>query len=143
MQKSMKDLPPLLFLTLCAFLLLPGCERPIDPEPSEDDLVFLYLSNNNYEPKLVSPKDGGVITRSREVLLRWVWIPTATSFTVQVASDSLFARKAFVAQTDTSFVRTTSLPGFQYFWRVRAVRDSRQSAWSEVRMFYIRLDGTE
>lgn len=139
----MRSFHPTFLFALCLFTVLAGCERLIEPEPSEDDTAFVYLTNNIYEPKLVSPKDGGVISRSREVLLRWVWIPTATSFTVQVAFDSLFARKAFVAQTDTSFVRTTSLPGFQYFWRVRAVRDRTESGWSAVRTFYIRLDSPE
>ena len=106
----------------------------------EQEVVDFQIENTLHEPRLLSPKDGSVISRSREILLRWGTVVTATKYTVQVSHDSFFVNPEYSAVVDTTATRTTTLQHVLYYWRVRARNDRLESPWSEMRRFNISLE---
>jgi hypothetical protein len=123
---------------LIVFLLdAGGCERTLDPD------VRTMLADNSTmqnlpQPRLSSPKDGWVITKTTQILLRWGGVSTAKRYSTEVATDTLFGRVVFSTTTDTTFVRTTPLERTRFYWRVKAHNDRMASPWSEFRTFYVR-----
>ncbi|HEY4613143.1 MAG TPA: hypothetical protein VII11_09190 [Bacteroidota bacterium] len=124
------------FLATCAL----SCDRVVDfPEEVQSD-TEVQLADFLYEPRLISPKNGGIITRSSLILLRWSRIAAATSYAVEVGPDSLFSSAAFATEVDTTFARTPSLQGAMFFWRVRSKNNRIDGPWSAVHKFHLRVE---
>ena len=75
----------------------------------------------------------------RLLTLRWTASKRATSFLVDVATDSAFAEKVVdgeIVSTNTFDIAVTA--NRRYFWRVRAGNAAGSSPWSEVWKFDVR-----
>lgn len=109
-----------------------GCERPVEFY-DEDAQVDVLLADFLYAPHLIRPKNGGTVrlgtTSQGIVTLRWSWIPSATSYTAQVSSDTSFVNPVFSVESDTTFVRTTPLGIGTYYWRARSQKGPQVSEW--------------
>ncbi len=126
-------------LSIVILLFAGGCERTLEPDVSTT-LTDSSILQNLHEPRLVSPKDGRVFTTTTQILLRWGWVSSAKRYYAEVATDTSFSRVVFSSITDTTFVRTPSLEGIRFYWRVKAHNDRMESPWSEFRTFYIRYE---
>lgn len=116
-----------------------ACERVVEFYEDEPE-VEVQLADLLHEPRLISPKNGRIIGTSSQILLRWRWVPAASTYSVEVAHDSLFTQTAFSALVDTTLVRTTRLEGSTFYWRVRSNKDQQSSPWSDIFKFYLRTD---
>jgi len=87
-------------------------------------------------PRLLVPADG-LGNAKTPLLLDWLNVQGATSYTLQVSTDSLFETSEFSSdgQAATEFILTNLLPQTTYFWRVRARNLAGFGDWSEVRSF--------
>lgn len=85
-------------------------------------------------PSVPAANATGVVTRPT---LQWAAVPGATSYFVQLASDSNFTTVvASGTVTGTSFTSSALLTvGQTYFWRVRSVNACGESAYSTTRQF--------
>jgi hypothetical protein len=83
-------------------------------------------------PALTSPADNAIDVSTTPVL-QWQAAMNALSYTLMLASDSLFT--GVVNQsTVTTTTRTVPLlvEGAKYYWRVRSINSTDTSAWSSV-----------
>lgn len=89
-------------------------------------------------PVLVSPAQAQTVT-SVDVLLDWNAVALATSYDVQVATNSGMTGglQEFPGVTDTEQALSGLTPGQTYYWRVRSNGDSGTSSWSGIRSFTI------
>jgi M6 family metalloprotease-like protein len=87
-------------------------------------------------PVLTSPSNGAYGVAQNAQLL-WNEYAGATSFRVQVATDSFFIARVFDDSTLTSnMVAATNLTkGMTYYWRVRTKNPSGNGPWSDVWRF--------
>jgi hypothetical protein len=88
------------------------------------------------QPVLSEPADGAAGV-SLDVSFRWMHVPSASSYRLQVAEDSLFAAPISFQTGLPDTVRVLS--GLQaattYYWRVGAVNDAGAGPWSAHRGF--------
>ena len=126
-------------LVLVCSLAWMSCERAVTVE-QEPELIDFQIVETLHEPRLVSPKDGAILLRSRLVSLRWGNIITATRYTVQVSRDTSFSSFLFSVVTDTTAIQTPPLEGALFYWRVRATNVRLTSPWSSIRLFVISLE---
>lgn len=87
-------------------------------------------------PTLASPANGATNV-STAPTLSWSGISCATSYGVQVATDSQFS-SVVINQTVTGTSFTVSTPlsnNTTYYWRVNATKSGETSAWSPPRSF--------
>ncbi len=87
-------------------------------------------------PVLVSPPDGAA-GQTVTPLLTWNAAAGATRYTVQVATDSLFAAPVVSDTAVATPSRAVSglLPSATYFWRVRGASGAGNGPWSPVWRF--------
>jgi hypothetical protein len=91
-------------------------------------------------PNLVSPPNWSTIY-TLTPLLDWDSVITANSYSVQIASDSIFSN----IRIDTSGLNYSSFtvpagklfPGQTYFWRVRGTNIAGNGPWSSIWRFYV------
>ncbi len=87
-------------------------------------------------PLLASPPDNAVAIHRDTLTLTWFRTPSATSYNVELALDSLFISASGmnnVEDTTCSFVGASY--NTKYWWRVKANSASGQSGWSDVWSF--------
>jgi hypothetical protein len=88
-------------------------------------------------PTLTTPLNKAV-NEPLSLPLEWSSVTSATSYSLQVSSDSLFT-SSFIANLTGLTTTTQSISGLanntQYYWRVRAVNSSGTGAWSTVFYF--------
>jgi hypothetical protein len=82
-------------------------------------------------PLLVSPASLSTVSQLQAVLI-WRRVAIATSYHVQLSTDSLFASLVIndSARTDTSRAALALTDGTRYYWRVRAKNGAGVSPWS-------------
>lgn len=117
----------------------------------------LYLDNVNvsgdYEsvPVLVYPSDSAM-NMNDNVILDWRSVPGSSTYEYELDENNTFGSSALISGTttyvdetsegeDTRFATADLTHGQQYFWRVRSVANSVNSAWSEVWSFTVADDG--
>ena len=75
------------------------------------------------------------INKAHFVYLEWTKVDSATSYDIEYTNNSNFFDTSNQTSTQTSENNTCYVsvdPGFEYFFRVRAVRDSQQSKWGGI-----------
>lgn len=84
-------------------------------------------------PTLISPANGST-NISTNVTLTWNAATGATSYWLQVSTDSTFATTYYDTSgiTDTSKTIRNLLNSTKYYWRVNATDSSETSVWSDV-----------
>lgn len=86
-------------------------------------------------PKL--PASGETVTGIRNIDLSWTRSGARPVYHLQIAKDEGFAELALdINLADTTHAYKPQSFG-KYYWRVRAQRGEKQSAWSPVRRFGI------
>lgn len=96
-------------------------------------------------PALVSPVNVNTPGINKPVTLKWNESSGAAKYSIQVASDSLFAQVILAdSLTDTLINDTTRVVsnltyGSTYYWRVKALNSSGPSNWSTIWSFSISL----
>ena len=86
-------------------------------------------------PALIAPSTGASV-ETAPVTMMWTSSATATSYAVQIASDS--AMQMLVHEYSTSTDTSVSVPlpsDGTYWWRVRAGNVAARGPWSDARMF--------
>lgn len=107
--------------------------------------IFFDISNSNFTitastlaaPTLVFPSDNAT-GQPVSLSLRWNTVATATSYRLQVGTDSTFASGLVVHDstlTDTTRLVNGITTGTKYFWRVQAKNGSITGSWSSLRRF--------
>jgi hypothetical protein len=96
-------------------------------------------------PTLKSPLNNSIDQLQNPVLL-WDSNASASSFRIQVSSDSLFSISGIILDTVTSNTPLHTRPnllalGVKYFWRVSATNIVGTSAWSTIWNFTVRETG--
>jgi len=101
-------------------------------------LLCLYLVGDAYAQsyRLVYPKNGFVFSNDT-ILFKWNVVDSATSYNLEVATDSLFGVVVYSNNTSATSVQTTLPTGSAYYWRVQANTNSGQQSWSYSRMFNV------
>jgi photosystem II stability/assembly factor-like uncharacterized protein len=99
---------------------------------ADAEIQALFLS----EPSLISPSNGATGI-SPTPALKWNAVIGATSYKLQVSSDSTLSTLVVNQSglTSTSYNGGRLINNTTYFWRVKAVSASGESAWSSVRRF--------
>jgi PKD repeat protein len=93
--------------------------------------VYQHLYSQSY-PSLILPKEN-VVTGSSQIIFTWNVYPSATSYTLELASDSLFsAPQSFSGLSITQHSIAAPVYG-RYWWRVKA----NNSGWSPPRSFRV------
>lgn len=86
-------------------------------------------------PQLSSPPDG-IAGVSAAPLLQWGNVQLASSYNLQIASDTLFAAVVADESLLTAVSHQSPLnPGQKYFWRVRSRNGAGYSGWSDIWSF--------
>jgi hypothetical protein len=87
-------------------------------------------------PRLISPPNDkdNVLTNG---IMSWSSVPEATSYNVQVALNSIFmpivSNMEGITNLNTSYESLSE--GKEYFWRVKALKGTNSSQWSEIWKF--------
>lgn len=109
---------------------------PLDPDDTRADIGAFYYYHivPPPVPTLVAPANGAT-NQPKSLTLRWNSSATATSYRVQLGTDSNFVTGVFLddsAVVDT-FKNVSGLVYMtQYYWRVNARKTVGTSAWSGV-----------
>lgn len=84
-------------------------------------------------PVLATPVNG-TINLERPVVLTWNAVPSAATYRLQVATDSLFTALLVndSTLTDTSFSVASVISNTKHFWRVNAKNGGGTTSWSTV-----------
>jgi hypothetical protein len=92
-------------------------------------------------PTLIAPANHSVVY-SPNVLLDWSSVVTATSYRVQLSTDSTFATVNFDTTTAVDSARTPALSNsVKYYWHVRAQNLGGNSSYSAIWDFTTSLNG--
>ncbi len=99
------------------------------------DVTLTVLNSSFGTLALVSPADGATDTSS-SLTLSWNADAVATSYDVEIASDSGFTNIVESSSVATTSYQATSLAAATtYYWRVRATNNCGQGNYSAVRSF--------
>lgn len=80
-------------------------------------------------PSSLQPDDTSTV--HKDVVLTWTAVPGATSYDVQLTTDSNFTNPMPLVTVPTPrYVPSVALPHADYLWRVRAVNGGGNGAWS-------------
>ncbi len=90
-------------------------------------------------PTLVSPANLS-IEQPLPITFSWIAVPTATSYSLQVSSDSIFNPIIDLnwIVPDSLVVKTLS-GNSTYYWRVRAANNNGNSEWSTINKFVTKI----
>jgi hypothetical protein len=88
--------------------------------PLTRETVRRFFAKRSAPPQLLSPANGQVV--SEQPTFRWLPVPAARSYTVQVAQDDTFRSPiATVTTGSTGYTSVATLPAdTEIYWRVRA-----------------------
>jgi hypothetical protein len=110
---------------------------------SSKDSALRVLLSMPVIPTLILPPDNAT-NQLQNVTLLWDSNAYATSFRVQISTDSTFPSNVFdssIANTPLQMRPDFLQLGMKYFWRVNATNILGTSDWSAVRSFSIRTVG--
>jgi photosystem II stability/assembly factor-like uncharacterized protein len=88
-----------------------------------------------YAPNLVSPQNNANNYATMQTFI-WNYAENATSFRLQISSDSLF--NSFILNqviSDTTYIWNNIPANGTFYWRVQAFNSNYTSDWSEIRKF--------
>ncbi len=97
---------------------------------------FTSLDTMPGSPNLISPEDLAT-NQMPDVLLEWAAISGATSYMIELDTNSLFLFSDTLISVNTSVNTQELLFGKKYFWRVKALNSTDSSAWSLTRSFTV------
>jgi photosystem II stability/assembly factor-like uncharacterized protein len=111
---------------------------------------FGTIQHNSYitvpsAPVLISPLNGA-ISQSNTPKMKWSNISNASSYRIQVSSDSNFATTTW--DTTGLIIDSVTVPsgkltnGIKYYWRVNATNTAGTSSWSTIFNFTVSATGT-
>ncbi len=96
------------------------------------DVAFNVYDTNFATINLLTPADGVDDIEATNAIFTWDVDPNATSYEIDVATDSGFTNiVANATVTDPTFTVTTLDIVTEYFWRVRAINDCGQGSYSQ------------
>ncbi|NTW32145.1 MAG: T9SS type A sorting domain-containing protein [Bacteroidetes bacterium] len=87
-------------------------------------------------PNLILPTDLA-INQLPDVLFEWSPISGATSYMIELDTNSLFLNSDTLASVGDSVHSQDLLFGGIYYWRVKAINSTDSSAWSAIRSFTV------
>lgn len=106
-----------------------------DMNISNDSLTREFTATTvDFMPVLIAPFNK-TYSRYNPVRLLWRSAPTATIYQVQVDTTETFETPQTFTSIDTTTYTPVLLADSTYFWRVRAVNDTKTGAWSVVWRF--------
>ncbi len=125
-----------------------GCQAdtpPAPPAPARIEMAVETPAPPPFEPEIVAYRapvieEAQVVRRGKKVSLRlnWASVNGASSYQTQISKVLTFQRNSQEGVTrKPRFVAKRLSPGV-YFWRVRAIGDAGEGAWSDVQV----LDAT-
>ncbi len=85
---------------------------------------------------LILPVDNA-INQMPNVLLKWTSMPCATSYMIELDTNSLFSHSDTLASVGTSKNAQELLFGEKYYWRVKTINSTDSSNWSLTRSFTV------
>jgi hypothetical protein len=101
-------------------------------------IINVHVADSVQVPfTVLAPAQGGLVGDHQAVRIRWLSVPEAQVYSIQIASDSAFVDIVSEAvQSDTVIGRTLN-PG-AYYWRVQACNAGELwSPWSRASMFEV------
>lgn len=111
---------------------------------SDQEILQMYKSTTS-APNLQSPANNSIVNTLTPLLV-WDSLVTATNYSVQIATDSLFNTIVLSQFSNAAsyLVESGALnPNVDYYWRVRTNNDGGVSPWSDVYHFTVNLTGVE
>lgn len=111
---------------------------------SDQEILQMYKSTTS-SSNLQSPANNSIVNTLTPLLV-WDSLVTATNYSVQVATDSLFNTIVLSQFSNAAsyLVESGALnPNVDYYWRVRTNNDGGVSPWSDVYHFTVNLTGVE
>jgi PKD repeat protein len=99
-------------------------------------LIFVCGIAMAQQYRLVTPKNNYVASDSN-ILFKWNVVDSATTYELQVASDSSFNNVVYNPTTATISSQTVLAFGNTYYWRVRGIQGTNEMAWSYSRTFSV------
>ncbi len=101
-------------------------------------LIFVFCCSVGLaqQYRLVTPKNN-FVTSDSNILFKWNVVDSATTYELQVASDSLFNNVVYNPTSAAISSQTVLAFGNTYYWRVRAFQGTSASAWSYSRNFSV------
>ncbi len=88
-------------------------------------------------PTPVSPDDMAKCTNGQPITIIWATAATATSYTVQIATNSSFASTSFSQSGTRGFCQFTPDCGGLTYWQVNATNAAGTGAWSDIWNFTV------
>ncbi|BDQ03655.1 MAG: hypothetical protein KatS3mg036_0356 [Ignavibacterium sp.] len=110
-----------------------------------DQVILQMYKSTTSAPNLQSPANNSIVNTLTPLLV-WDSLVTATNYSVQVATDSLFNTIILLQFSNAAsyLVESGALnPNVDYYWRVRTNNDGGVSPWSDVYHFTVNLTGVE
>lgn len=107
---------------------------------SDQEILQMYKSTTS-APNLQSPANNSIVNTLTPLLV-WDSLVTATNYSVQIATDSLFNTIVLSQFSNAAsyLVESGALnPNVDYYWRVQTNNDGGVSPWSDVYHFIIDL----
>jgi len=120
--------------------------RDVNDVPLQKITMFVTETGVNDSvpaaPGLIQPVDSSLHISSTQ-MFQWTSVPGAVMYSVEVATDSLFANVILDKDFGVTQTNTLAVPGSgNYFWRVKANNGGHESAWSPVWRFSSVTDST-
>ena len=102
--------------------------------------VFTFITPTDPPaPVLTTPLDWATVTTPRPTMA-WAAVPGATSYQIQVSTNSWFGTRVVdaVVTGATSYTPTVDLAVAAYaYWRVRATNGAGTGPWAVTQSFYV------
>ena len=104
-------------------------------DTSEWSTVFSFTTVISY-PELLYPANNFIGIKLSDSL-KWNVVPGAESYLIQISKVNNFTNPQLIIESQNNYAELVSKLGFNtnYYWRVKAIKSTDSSHWSEVRNF--------